>query len=85
MLLVSGTALGPLFWMMNSAIKVLCRWAQARRLKISETKTVGMVFQKTRNLVKIQMPNIKLGINGKPMKMVNSTVYLGFTLSSNLK
>ena len=54
-------------------------------MKISETKTVGMVFQKTRNLVKIQMPNIKLGINGKPLKMVNSAVYLGFTLSSNLK
>ena len=84
-LLVSGTALGPLFRRMNSAIKVLCRWAQARRLKISETKTVGMVFQKTRNIVKIQMPNIKLGINGKPLKMVNSAVYLGFTLTSNLK
>ena len=40
-LLVSGTALGPLFRRMNSAIKVLCRWAQARRLKISEKKNCG--------------------------------------------
>ena len=84
-LLVSGEALGPLFRRMNNAIKVLCRWAQVRRLKISETKTVGMVFHKTRNSVKIPMPNIKLGINGKPLKMVNSAVYLGFTLTSNLK
>ena len=29
------------------------------------------------------MPNP--GINGKPLKMVNSAVYLGFTLTSNLK
>ena len=84
-LLVSGTALGPIFRRMYSAIKVLCRWAKARRLKISVTKTEGIVFQKRRNLVKIQMPNITLGINGKPLKMVSSAVYLVFTLTSKLK
>ena len=82
---MAGEALGPLFRRMNLAIKVLCRWVARRGLTILETKTVGIIFLKTKNKVKVKMPNINLGINSKPLKMKDSAVYLGFTLTSNLK
>ena len=80
-LLVTGDSLGPLIRRINRALLTLKEWADERGLVISKEKTVAMIFTKKN---KIEMPSIKVNLDGSNIEFVNEANYLGMTFTSKL-
>ena len=75
----SGSNLVKLAQDAQAGMDLLWGWAQKWGFKISETKTVGIIFG---NLNQCNM-NVSLG--GKPIKFVQYVRFLGLTLDRKFK
>ena len=64
----------------EKVMNILVKWCSLHKLKISETKTVAMLFKG--NLDESRLATIK--VNGKNIKFVEKTKYLGVIIDKKL-